>query len=81
VTTVIETMSRYFKALLKSAGKEANCPSLVLVLNCAISGPTRKLSKLPEESLAAVVVVAAVGVIAPPLPPAGGFFYDLDQKR
>jgi len=31
--------------------------------------------------LAAVVVGAAVGVIDPTLPPSGGFFPDLDQKR
>ncbi len=67
-------MSRYFKAHLKSAKKEANCPSLVLVLYCAISGPTHKLSELPEVTLAAVVEVAAVGVVDPPPPPSGGFF-------
>jgi hypothetical protein len=81
VTTVIETMSRYFKALSKSARKEANCPSLVLVLYCAISGSTRKLSELLEVTLATVVVVAAVEVVDPPPPPSGGFFPDLDQKR
>jgi hypothetical protein len=59
VTIVIETMSRYFKALSKLARKEANCPSSVLVLYCAISGPTRKLSELPEVTLAVVVIVAA----------------------
>jgi len=31
--------------------------------------------------LAAVVVGAAVGVIDPPLPPSGGIFPDLDQKK
>ena len=65
----------------KSARKEANCPSSVLVLYCAISGPTRKRSHLSEEILAAVVVGAAVGVVDPPPPPSGGFFPDLDQKR
>jgi hypothetical protein len=74
-------MSLWFNALSKSARKEANCPSSVLVLYCAISGPTRKLSDLSEVILAAVVVGAAVGVIDPPLPPSGGFFPDLDQKR
>jgi len=61
--------------------KGANCPSSVLVLYCAISGPTRKLSDLSEVILAVVVVGAAVGVIDPPLPPSRGFFPDLDQKR
>jgi hypothetical protein len=74
-------MSRLFNALSKSARKEENCPSLVLVLYCAISNPTRKLSDLPEVILATVVVVAAVGVVDPPLPPSGGFFPDLDQTR
>ena len=81
MTTVIETMSRYFKALSKSARKEANFLSSVLVLYCVISGPTRKLSELSEVTLAAVVVVVAVGVVNPPTPPSGGFFPDLDQKR
>ena len=81
MTTVIEKMSCYFKTFSKSATKEANYPSLVLVLYCAISGPTRKLSKLPEVTLAAVVVVAAVGAVDPPPPPSGGFSPDLDQKR
>ncbi len=52
-----------------------------MVLYCAISGPTRKLSDLSEVILAVVVVGAAVGVIDPKLPPSGGFFPDLDQKR
>ncbi len=80
MTTVIETMSRYLKALLKSARKEANCPSSVLVLYCAISGPTRELSELLEVILAVVVVVATVGVVDPPPPPSGGLFPDLDKK-
>jgi hypothetical protein len=50
-------------------------------LYCAISGPTRELSDLSEVILAAVDVGAAVEVIDPPLPPSGGFFPDLDQKR
>ena len=55
---------------------------MVLVLYCAISGPTRELSDLSEVILAAVDVgAAAVGVIDPPLPPSGGFFPDVDQKR
>ena len=54
---------------------------MVLVLYCAISGPTRELSNLSEVILDAVDVGAAVGVIDPPLPPSGGFFPDLDQKR
>ena len=69
-------MDAQFIALSKSARKEANCPSSVLVLYCAISGPTRELSELPDVVLAAVVVIAAVGVIDPPLPPSGGFFPD-----
>jgi hypothetical protein len=31
--------------------------------------------------LAAVDIIAAVGVIDPPPPPSGGVFPDLDQKR
>ncbi len=81
MTRVIETMSHYFKALLKSARKEANCLSSVLVLYFAISGPIRELSELPEVTLAAGVVGADVGVIDPPPPLSGGFFPDLDQKR
>ncbi len=54
---------------------------MVLVLYCAISGPTRELSELPDVTLAVVVVIAAVRVIDPPLPPSGGVFPDLDQKR
>ncbi len=80
-TIVIETMSRLFKTLSKSARKEANCPSSVLVLYCAISGPTLELSDLSEVILAAVVVIAEVGVVDPPPPPSGGFFPDLNQKR
>jgi len=34
-----------------------------------------------QKILAAVVVEVAVGVIDPPLPPSGGYFPDLDQKR
>ena len=57
-------------------------PVLGIFLYCAISGPTRELSNLSEVILATVDVVgAAVGVIDPPLPPSGGFFPDLDQKR
>ena len=74
-------MSLWFNALSKSARKEANCPSSVLVLYCAISGPTREPSELPDVTLAAVGVIAAVGIVDPPLPPSGGFFPDLDQKR
>jgi len=54
---------------------------LILVLYCAISGPTRMLSDLSEVALAVVVVGAPVGVLDPPLPPSGEFFPDLDQKR
>ena len=54
---------------------------MVLVLYCAVSGPTRELSELPDVVLAAVVIIAAVGVIDPPPPPSGRFFPDLDQKR
>jgi len=50
-------------------------------LYCAISGPTCELSDLSKVILAVVVKGAAVGVIDPPLPPSGGFFPDLDQKR
>ena len=74
VTSGIETMSRYIKALSESARKEENCPSLVLVLYCAISSPTHELSELLEVTLATVVVVAAVGVVDPPPPPSGGCF-------
>ena len=38
------------------------------------SSPTRKLSDLSEVALAVIVVVAAVGVVDPPLHPSGGFF-------
>ena len=81
MTTVIETMSCYFKALSKSARKEANCPSSVLVLYCPISGPTRELSVLSEVTLAGVGVIVAAGVLDPLPSPSGGFFPDLDQKR
>ena len=56
-------------------------PVLCIGLVRAISGPTRKLSYLSEVILATVDVGAAVGVIDPPLPPSGGFFPDVDQKR
>ena len=52
-----------------------------MVLYYAISGPKRNLSELPDVTLAAVVVIATVGVIDPPLPPSGGFFPYVDQKR
>ncbi len=52
-------------ALLNSARKETNCPSSVLFLYCAISGPTRELSKQTEVTLAAVTVVAIVGIKDP----------------
>jgi hypothetical protein len=58
-----------------------NCPFLILVLYCTISGPTRKLSVLSEVTLAAVGVIVAAGVVDPPPSPSGGFFPDLDQKR
>jgi hypothetical protein len=54
---------------------------LVLVLYCAISGPTRELSELTEVTLAAVVIAAKMGIKDPLLPPSGGVFPDLDQKR
>jgi len=50
-------------------------------LYCAISSPTHKLSDLSEVILAAVVLGVTVRVVDPPLPPSGGFFPDLDQKR
>jgi hypothetical protein len=50
-------------------------------LYCAIRGPTCKLSKLREVILAAVAVVAMVGITYPPPPPSGGVFPDLDKKR
>ncbi len=46
-----------------------------------MSGPARELSKLTEVTLAAVVVAAKVGIKDPLLPPSGGGFPDLDQKR
>jgi len=58
-----------------------NCLSSVLVLYCAISGPTHELSDLSEVILAGVVVVAAVGVVDPPPSPSGGFVPDFNQKR
>ena len=56
-------------------------PVLGIGLDCAISGPTRKLSDQSEVILAAVGVIATVGVVDPPPPPSGGVFPDLDQKR
>ncbi len=56
-------------------------PVLGIGLVLVISGPTRELSDLSKVILAAVVVIAAVGVIYPPLPPSGGFLPDIDHKR
>jgi len=50
-------------------------------LYCAISGQICELSVLSEVTLAAVVEIAAAGVVDPPPSPSGGFFPDLDQKR
>ena len=47
--------------LSKLARKETNCPSSVLFSYCVISGPTCKLSKQTEVTLATVAVVAIVG--------------------
>ena len=62
--------------LSKLARKETNCPSSVLFLYCAISGPTRELSKQTEVTLAAAAVVAIVGIKDSLLPPSGGVFPD-----
>ncbi len=56
-------------------------PVLGICLVLCDSGPTREPSELPDVTLAAVGVIAAVGIVDPPLPPSGGFFPDLDQKR